>query len=957
MKNIVAATFQPGYTTAKVLGLWQYDYGQILRIQGLELPDAVEIHFSLQEKGGESERQVGLTRDGVTEVAVPNSYLENAGTSRDYSIYAFLYISDGKSGNTEYKITMYVQSRPEPKDPETPEDPKDDPFGKTIEAVNKAMESTKASAEVAADSAKSASESATQAEKEKESSRESAEKAAESKEAAATSATAAAESASQARESATTARSAADQAGKSATAAAESTTTATQQATNAAQSATNASGSAKSADQSAETAKTAADAAGKSASSAQQASRSAAESASTATAAAQTATTAAGNAAESVTLANQSAETAGQKATAAETAASSAADSATEAGKSATAAGDSASAAKASETAAGEAAQTAQEQADRIEESAEQIEKNKAGVAAVIIEESATGADIVISDSAEMPLKNLKLFGKSEQVTTTGKNLFDFSKIKNVGAQGKYDIDYERQTITVPANTNNVGYVNTMRELCPEATAGKMYVLSCNTSNSEAVRHIYLFEARQTIKFGKAFEWSDEMLDDKIAWYNNAKTDNENVISEIQFEEGTVATGYEPYTGGKPSPSPDFPQEIVSAGDSGNIEVEATGKNLLRIDSDMKESNCSKSNDNATKRIIKPGEYVVGLAGNNGVNENAIGSFEFSTNRVKFFMKSSSYSGFGIGVGIFLTSGKTYKIVFTGIGGNENVQVSFYSDDGTYINSSDRKNTVFTVPDNAEYSVVVFRNYAVLNTYFDFKDVMICEQGDNVSNAYEPYHNPQILDFTTPNGFRGIPVDSNGNYTDENGQQWVCDEVNFEHRVYIQRVWRGEFDGSDDENWGTYEIPKYLGFVADILPEKVNRRRGFCNYYIVQEEKNVSDAESLWLGVSGNTGIYLHNSRFYDAELGDKGLSNFKAYLAEHPLVIMTYLDTPIETPIATDQITAYKSFTTHKTTTLISNDAGAGMEVTYVADPKAYIDNKFAELSQAIVASASEAE
>lgn len=238
MKNIVAATFQPGYTTAKVLGLWQYDYGQILRIQGLELPDAVEIHFSLQEKGGESERQVGLTRDGVTEVAVPNSYLENAGTSRDYSIYAFLYISDGKSGNTEYKITMYVQSRPEPKDPGTPENPKDDPFGKTIEAVNKAMESTKASAEVAADSAKSASESATQAEKSAVQSREAVEAAAISEKAAATSATAAAESERHAGESATTAQTAADQAAKSATVAAESATTATQQATNAAQSAT-----------------------------------------------------------------------------------------------------------------------------------------------------------------------------------------------------------------------------------------------------------------------------------------------------------------------------------------------------------------------------------------------------------------------------------------------------------------------------------------------------------------------------------------------------------------------------------------------------------------------------------------------------------------------------------------------------------------------------------------------
>lgn len=427
MKNIVAATFQPGYTTAKVLGLWQYDYGQILRIQGLELPDAVEIHFSLQEKGGESERQVGLTRDGVTEVAVPNSYLENAGTSRDYSIYAFLYISDGKSGNTEYKITMYVQSRPKPKDPETPEDPKDDPFGKTIEAVNKAMKSAQASAEAAADSAKSASESATQAEKSAAESQESAKAAATSEKAAATSATAAAESEKKARESATAACSTADQAGKSATAAAESATTATQQAQSAERSATDASGSAESASQSAETAKTAADAAGKSVSSAQQASRSAAESASTATAAVQTATTAAGNAAESATTANQSAETAGQKATAAETSASNAAESATAAEKSATAAGDSASAAKVSETAATASAVTATEQAEKINASAGQIEKNKADVTSLkedtatlqkrqnVLAGSETGSLVTVDDAFAAPLCGLTVYGKSTQ--------------------------------------------------------------------------------------------------------------------------------------------------------------------------------------------------------------------------------------------------------------------------------------------------------------------------------------------------------------------------------------------------------------------------------------------------------------------------------------------------------------------------------------------------------------
>lgn len=90
------------YTT--VAGLWQYDYGQILRLQGIKLPTAVEIHFSLQEKGGESVTRIGTTKDGVTDVAIPDSMLENDATTMDYKIYAFVYLADSESGQTEYKI-------------------------------------------------------------------------------------------------------------------------------------------------------------------------------------------------------------------------------------------------------------------------------------------------------------------------------------------------------------------------------------------------------------------------------------------------------------------------------------------------------------------------------------------------------------------------------------------------------------------------------------------------------------------------------------------------------------------------------------------------------------------------------------------------------------------------------------------------------------------------------------
>ena len=373
MKKNLTADFSKGNEKAYVRGLYQHDYGAILKVTGIEYTEIIRVDFA----GPNDEKAhpvVALQEsDGGFCVKIPKEKTDKAG-----ELSAYIYVTDAEAGFTIKEVILPIIGRVEA-DPD-PSGEKTDPFAEAIEEIKKNAKSASDSAASAAESEKSASESAMQAEKAKEAAELFAEAAAASEEAAGISEKNAAESERQARESAAVTRSAADQAAKSATDAAESETTAAKLSQSAERSATDSSGSAKSASQSAETAKTAADAAGKSASSAQQASRSATESASTATAAAQTATTAAGNAAESVTLANQSAETAGQKATAAETAASSAADSATEAGKSATAAGDSASAAKASEITAGEAAQQAQEQAEKIKDSTEQIEKNKADV-------------------------------------------------------------------------------------------------------------------------------------------------------------------------------------------------------------------------------------------------------------------------------------------------------------------------------------------------------------------------------------------------------------------------------------------------------------------------------------------------------------------------------------------------------------------------------------------------
>lgn len=152
---------------------YQWNYGQILRIQGGNLPKAVEVHFSLEETSGTSVTRIGTTTDGVTEAPIPDSLLENNNCSQDYTIYAYIYLEDGTAGRTEYEIAIPVKARTKPEVPGTPEEP--ELFRETVKAVNAAADraetaeqNAKASATEAGKYATSASESATAAEKTKE---------------------------------------------------------------------------------------------------------------------------------------------------------------------------------------------------------------------------------------------------------------------------------------------------------------------------------------------------------------------------------------------------------------------------------------------------------------------------------------------------------------------------------------------------------------------------------------------------------------------------------------------------------------------------------------------------------------------------------------------------------------------------------------------------------------------
>lgn len=210
--------------------------------------------------------------------------------------------------------------------------------------------------------------------------------------------------------------------------------------------------------------------------------------------------------------------------------------------------------------------------------------------------------------------------------------------------------------------------------------------------------------------------------------------------------------------------------------------------------------------------------------------------------------------------------------------------------------------------------------------------------------TWKPYSGQTVeLPHTLP----GIPVTSGGNYTDSDGQQWICDEVDLERGVYVQRILEVVYDGSgetwykskDDDDIYLYHISiKQAVTVGDgsCLCDKLQRR----STSEIQVAGNTLDL----VGISPSpkySVIYL-NVGYYLSENTVEALTEF---LSANPLTVKYILASPIETPLSETEIAAYRAMHSNYPNTTVLNDAGAHMVVKYAADTKLYIDNKIAAL------------
>ena len=198
----------------------------------------------------------------------------------------------------------------------------------------------------------------------------------------------------------------------------------------------------------------------------------------------------------------------------------------------------------------------------------------------------------------------------------------------------------------------------------------------------------------------------------------------------------------------------------------------------------------------------------------------------------------------------------------------------------------------------------------------------------------------QSLTISTPNGLPGIPVDSGGNYTDAEGQQWVCDEIDYARKVYVQKITQIMFDGSSDELWKiATNATTQRNFFLIILEEAALRNNSNDNVLLCQA---FTYMQYGYVDPSGdNTVCFQSNDLNFTCSTSlFNSVDDWKQYLTENPMTLIYAIANPIETPLSEEEIAAYRTLHTYDGATVVSTaEDVAGLEVKYLADGEKYVE------------------
>lgn len=482
---------------------------------------------------------------------------------------------------------------------------------------------------------------------------------------------------------------------------------------------------------------------------------------------------------------------------------------------------------------------------------------------------------------------------------------------------------------------------------------------------------------------------------------------------------GRTQIPYEPYTGGQPSPSPDYPQEIVSAGmkwstgaqlydmdtrlNVDGIEYKKNGTsytvNIVKISGNLLYGvpfQFSKEDVDATLSVSQfsnleqpnvrinlldsEGNVVGTLWAKNAEKEISAkcskirfdwskgGKFIVSDLMLNFGNTALPYEPYTNGVPklygdkvnaevcgknwLHITpfrtkfqDGVTFEYVKPGgikVTGTATANVDspvfpIELEPGDYYADKTIANPAVVVERNGKAIWINGKVFAILQDdvpkYWYFPIL----QGDTVNATIYPRickkeEVPQSLSISTPTGLPAIPVDTDGDYTDANGQQWISDYVDLKRGKYVKNICDLPLKDISLE-WYTWGVnanaSNSTGFFAYVTKyAHVGNTKALatiCRYTDAWGGRKVgcnANINNSYITIS------LHTSDLDDASDNKKAIESFKKIVEQTDTHVLYVRAEPIERDLTPEEIEEYKNLVTYAGTTIVENDAECYMEV-----------------------------
>ena len=530
------------------------------------------------------------------------------------------------------------------------------------------------------------------------------------------------------------------------------------------------------------------------------------------------------------------------------------------------------------------------------------------------IKEIAEGNPTIISDSADWRLQKLNVYGQSEQDSTTGAQLLDPSLFESndITKAGIRFVKNSDGSIAISGTSTGFSTYNLGLNRLENGT----YFINGSKNNTYVYMYIKKTNGERYIENNSFIIDGTETSITVYIQINPDFTVNDIIYPMLNL--GNTAKPFEPYTGEKPSPSFDYPQESISKEVS---EIKLYGTNLFDLE---KEKLVSNTNWNEERQCF----YPRGVAYYIGIIINEVWDIAHESDNlltVSFDIKSDKNGK----VHVYSLGNRNLKVV---AGETDYVDTTQeYVRQYVHFRTIDNRG----VPDHTgEGDNCKLSFYGVADGESVIPEIKSICISVTENTEYIPFES-QTITLSEPITLRGIPVESGGNITID-GQQYIADVITEKDGVIgVERdtipfsLLVKDMNNNDDyPGWKPIEV------VNKILPPQTNDTQisnTLCN--IVSRNIYARRDQSL---------IYLEASR-----LG-KNQTELKEQYPDLSVDFVAISYEPTFEPLPEEIQAQYKALKSYYPNTVIQT--GCINEVEYVADTKLYIDKKVLDAIQEVI-------